>query len=235
MIEIKRVIFTFLWVFSLSVTPVSAFDNNEFIPFIDVCSYIDQYNGNKEDLHNLVTDVLNNHHHFQDMSSLSPNATQTGSLRMCDAKYIDDIMYKTFRINTPRPAPEKLMELGYYYNNGFYYYKEREVKQSVKLHEITNIIPMDNGEIYVIFTDTVTTADNSSKTQNSAIKFSRDNSGLFVTAIHMGLDFSNLSEHLKTPSPVEPYIEIVWNALPMAIFILTLTVSIVILYKYVLF
>ncbi len=154
---------------------------------------------------------------------------------MCNAQFIDDIMHKTFRIKTPRPSPEQLMELGYYYNNDFYYYKDNTTVHSVTVNELIKVVPLDDGGVYVIFTDTLVTDDSPSVTENSAIKFYRDSSGWYVRAIHMGLDFSNLSEHLKTPEPAKPYIEFVWDILPMFVFALTLTVAIVILYKFVLF
>ncbi len=234
MIEIKRVIFSLVCVLFLNVISVSALNNSEFMPYINSSSGLRQYVG-KEDLHKLIVDVLNSHHNFQALTSLTPNATVTGALRMCDAKFIDDIMYKTFRIETPRPQPDQLMELGYYYNNGFYYYKTNTPSYSVKINEITKTITLDDGGVYVIFTDTLTTENTSPITENSAIKFYRDSSGWFITEIHMGLDFSNLSEHLKTPAPYETYIEFVWDILPLLVFIVTIIVVIVILYKFVLF
>ncbi len=235
MIEIKRLIFTLVCLVFLNTTTTIALGNTEFIPYINSCSGIRQYSGDKKDLNKLVLDVLNNHQNFQAMSSIAPVSTETGALKMCNANFIDDIMYKTFRIKTPRPAPNQLTELGYYYNNNFYYYRNNSAILPATVDEITKVIPLDDGGVYVIFTDILTTDNSHSTVENSAIKLQRDNSGWFVTAIHMGLDFSNLSEHLKTPEPQTPYIEFVWNILPIVVFILTITVAIVILYKLVLF
>ena len=234
MIEIKRVIFALLCVFLLNTVSVMAYDNSEFMPYINSCSHIRQFSGDEKDTHSLVFEVLNNHHKFNNLSSLTPSSTQTGALKMCNADFIDDIIFKTFRINTPRPSPEKLTELGYYYNNGFYYYKANTVAQSVTVNEIIKTVTLDDGGVYVIFTDTFTT-DTSTVFENSAMKFYHDSSGWYVKTINMGLDFSNLSQHLKTPAPATPYIEFVWNILPLLVFILTVTVAIVILYKFVLF
>ena len=112
----------------------------------------------------------------------------------------------------------------------FYYYKDIPTSDSVKVNEIINIVPLDDGGVYVIFTNIIDDI-----TESSSVKLYRDNSGWFVTAIHMGLDFSNLSEHLKTPEPAINYTEIIRNLLPMLVFFITVIAVIVILYKLVLF
>lgn len=235
MIEIKRVVLTVFCIICLTTISISASDNAEFIPYINACSAIREYDGNAENVHTLAVDVMNSHHKFREVSLLTPNSTATGNLKMCDAKFIDDIMYKTFRITTPRPAPDRLMDLGYYYNNGYYYYKDNGLSHSVKINEIINTISMDDGGVYVIFTNTVTSDNSSPLTETSAVEFHRDDSGLFVSAIHMGLDFSNLSEHLKTPEPAMPYIDYIRDMLPVLVLVITLAVAIVILCKFVLF
>ena len=233
MIEIKRVILTLLCVFSITAIPVQAFDNNEFMPYIKSCSYIRQYSV-ENDIHTLVVDVLNNHHNFRSLSPLTPDSTKTGALKMCNAEYVDDIIHKTFRISVPRPAPEKLTELGYYYNNGFYYYIDRPALYSVTVKDITKVIPLDDGGVYVIYTDTFT-SDDTSTTEYSSIKFYRDSLGWYVKSIHTGLDFSSLSEHLTTTEAVTPYLELVWNTLPLLVFIITIAVVIIIFCKFILF
>ncbi len=236
MIEIKRVIFTLIWVLTLCPISVSAIDYDKFIPLIEAGANIRQYSRNETDLDNLVFNVLNNHHNFENISHLTPVTDTAGVLKICDAPFIDDVMYKTFRINTPRPTPDMLIDLGYYYNNGYYYYKSLSAPQSsVEVNEITKVLPLDDGGIYVIFTDTYTSDEALPVTENSAMKLYHDNHGWYISQIYMGLDFSNLSEHLKTPSPAAPYIEFVWDILPAAIFIITIVIAVIILYKFVLF
>lgn len=222
--------------FVLGISPVFAQDYNDLLPIIRACADIPDYDRDNTDINKLMIGVLYTFQNFETVVSTPSNADTSGSLHMCNGEFIREIMNKIFRLNAPEPSPEKLTQLGYYYSNGIYYYMGGYTAYfATNVNRITNAIPLDDGGVYVIFENTYTENNNEPATEHSAMRFAKDDIGYYVSSIDMGLDYSTLNEQLKTQSPTSPYLDTLNNALPFIIIVITVTVSVIILVKFILF
>lgn len=236
MIEIKRVLFSLSCVFFILSTPATAYAFDELMPLIKACADIPYYDRETTDIHELMLDVLYTYPNFRILSDISPIADTSGALKMCDSNYIRTVMNKAFRLSPPTPTPDMLTELGYYYNNGYYYFTGGYSGYfATNVTEITHSVNLDDGSLYILFSNTYTENSRPPRTEDSAMKFAKDDNGYYVTSIDMGLSYSTLNNELTLHTDNSVPLSSVKKYSPAIIGLITIISAVFVFYKTVLF
>ena len=236
MIEIKRILFSLFCIFFILSGRATAYACDELMPIIKACADIPYYDRKTTDINELMLHVLYTYPNFRILSDTSPIADTSGSLKMCNSDYIETIMHKAFRLSPPTPSPDMLTELGYYYNNGYYYFiGGYSGFFATDVKEITHCVNLDDGSLYVLFSNTYTEKSHPPKEEASAMKFEKDDNGYYVASIDMDLSYSTLNSELSIPENQPVLINSVKKYSPAIIGFITLALVILIFYKTVLF
>ena len=225
------VIIIFSW-----FVPVHAEDSSkpELISVIKSCADIGEYDSKNYDIDSLTRRILYTYRNFEIITDSAPNAQVSDNLKMCRSDFIKEAMYNALRITAPSPTPDKLTELGYCENNGYYYFYGGYTKYyATDVHEIVKTIPADDGSMYVIFSDTYCESGKDPVFEYSSAHIAKDELGYYILSINMGkvLDESYYAED-ESDDYANPYI--LSQYLPLIIGVSVLILSFVALYIFIL-
>ena len=207
-------------------------DDTQMLHLIKACADIGDYDVENSDIDELMRRFLYTYRNFEIVSDIEPHAVQSGKLIMCNKDFVKDAFYKTFRLNAPEPAPDRLTDIGYCVNNGFYCFSGGYTEYfATDVKEITRVIPLNDNSVYVIFSDYYRSGTNEPVFEYSSMIIGKDSEGYFVKRIKMNDDFKDLHSLLNTEDVSQsapdknPYI-------PIAVIAVTLLSSIAVFYIY---
>lgn len=178
--------------------------------------------------------ILMAHDCFAHVTDISPQtANADNSLMMCSADYIASAAQKVFRTDTPKPAINMLSELGYCYNNNFYYYKGKYTKSfSTTITGIEKAYEYIDNSYYIVFSDTYYEDEKQSFPEYSSAVVKYDNDGYYIHSIEMG---SGLDDAFISVSPTDsPTISVKLDFIPIVIMILAVAVIGVVIWVFIL-
>lgn len=223
-IPIKLLFFIFIML--LIPVNVSAQNYDNLLPIINASVGISEYDSEYTDINELMYAVLSTHENFVDFSTHKPMTDISGTLKMCNAQYIKDVMFAIFRQDAPFPDPSQVNTIGYYYNNGYYYYKnDYSYSKSVTINQIENAIPINENKTCIIFND---------GSSDYSMCFASDDVGYYITAIDMKFDYSTLHDKLQNNSK-SLYIDVIYVFLPLIVVVITLVAVIIVFIRFILF
>ena len=176
-------------------TPIYAegTEDPKLMSLIKACVDIGEYDHENLDENDLMRRVLYTYRNFQIITDIEPYPTQTDDLKMCRSDFVENVLYRAFRLNAPAPPPSKLTELGYCRNDGYYYFSGGYTEYfATDVKDIYKIIPLSDGTLYVIFTDYYINGNNDKKLEYSSMHIGRDTDGYYVLSINMNNDFQDL-------------------------------------------
>lgn len=234
MIYITRILFTVLAIFCY-FPHAYAYNDSDILPLIKACADIASYSAETTDENELMLKVLFTHNNFKIVTDKTLKTDKSGSLNMCNAEFIQDVMYKVFRIDAPTPTPDKLNELGYYYNNGYYYYSGGySIYYATNVNEIVKTVQNTDGSVNIIFSNTYVEGDNKPQSEISEMKLKKDNLGYYVSEINMNTDLTDME---LTSSPVahkSNYSESILKYMPLAIALIAIFISAIVFCVFIL-
>lgn len=136
----------------------------------------------------LLRRVLYTHKNFMLLTPIPPKTAKSGSeLTLCSANFIDAAMQSAFRKAPSRPAVNMLTELGYCYNNGYYYYTGGYTKYfATEISEIIQTYTLPDKNIYAVFSDKYTESGKEPVFEYSTAVISKDKNGFYLTRLKMG-------------------------------------------------
>ncbi len=176
------------------------YDNAKLLTLIKACADIGDFDSVDYDENDLMRRFLYTYRNFEILSDIPSYAVTSDKVTMCSSAFVNDAVYKAFRINPPSPAPSMLTELGYCENNGFYsFYGGYTDYFATDVLDILKIVTLHDGSLYVIFNNEYRHGDNI-KTEYSSMIIGCDNDGYYVKAINMDDDFARLRELINPPS-----------------------------------
>ncbi len=233
MITIKITVIIYVLIQCLSITANAQHSESpELLRLIKACADIGDYNSETTDKNELMLRFLYTYRNFEIITDTEPFPTQSDNLKMCRTDFVKDAVYNAFRIDAPAPSPEMLTELGYCENNGYYYFKGGYSEYfATDVREIQKIIPLDDGTLYVIFSNYYQEGENPRRLEYSSMQIGRDNDGYFVIAIDMDDDFRKLNT-LLNPKPETRSFDNLLKYLPFGIIILSLGTASVVFYRF---
>ena len=201
--------------FTNRVNELSVSEKQEITKTLTACADVMRFNIRNYDYDKLFKYVLYTHKNFQiltDIPADTGNSSNLGynNVTLVNSDYIDYIMTRVFRITPEKPPVNELLERGFCYNDGYYYYIGGfGVYFATKIVDIKGVYDIGGGVTFVIFSDIYYEGDTRTPEYSFAILQNTEN-GYSLMRLGMGEDLPT-SDEVRLYSPFKTYNEMNWN------------------------
>ena len=197
------------------VNELSVSEKQEITKTLTACADVMRFNIRNYNYDKLFKYVLYTHKNFQiltDIPADTGNSSNLGynNVKLVNSDYIDYIMTRVFRITPEKPPVNELLERGFCYNDGYYYYIGGfGVYFATKIVDIKGVYDIGGGVIFVVFGDIYYEGDTRTPEYSFAILQNTEN-GYSLMRLGMGEDLPT-SDEVRLYSPFKTYNEMNWN------------------------
>ena len=201
--------------FTNRVNELSVSEKQEITKTLTACADVMRFNIRNYNYDKLFKYVLYTHKNFQiltDIPADTGNSSNSGynNVTLVNSDYIDYIMTRVFRITPEKPPVNELLERGFCYNDGYYYYIGGfGVYFATKIVDIKGVYDIGGGVTFVIFSDIYYEGDTITPEYSFAILQNTEN-GYSLMRLGMGEDLPT-SDEVRLYSPFKTYNEMNWN------------------------
>ena len=201
--------------FTNRVNELSVSEKQEITKTLTACADVMRFNIRNYDYDKLFKYVLYTHKNFQiltDIPADTGNSSNLGynNVTLVNSDYIDYIMTRVFRITPEKPPVNELLERGFCYNDGYYYYIGGfGVYFATKIVDIKGVYDIGGGVTFVIFSDIYYEGNTRTPEYSFAILQNTEN-GYSLMRLGMGEDLPT-SDEVRLYSPFKTYNEMNWN------------------------
>lgn len=201
--------------FTNRVNELSVSEKQEITKTLTACADVMRFNIRNYDYDKLFKYVLYTHKNFQiltDIPADTGNSSNLGynNVTVVNSDYIDYIMTRVFRITPEKPPVNELLERGFCYNDGYYYYIGGfGVYFATKIVDIKGVYDIGGSVTFVIFSDIYYEGDTRTPEYSFAILQNTEN-GYSLMRLGMGEDLPT-SDEVRLYSPFKTYNEMNWN------------------------
>lgn len=201
--------------FTNRVNELSVSEKQEITKTLTACADVMRFNIRNYNYDKLFKYVLYTHKNFQiltDIPADTGNSSNLGynNVKLVNSDYIDYIMTRIFRITPEKPPVNELLERGFCYNDGYYYYIGGfGVYFATKIVDIKGVYDISGGVTFVIFSDIYYEGDTRTPEYSFAILQNTEN-GYSLMRLGMGEDLPT-SDEVRLYSPFKTYNEMNWN------------------------
>lgn len=201
--------------FTNRVNELSVSEKQEITKTLTACADVMRFNIRNYNYDKLFKYVLYTHKNFQiltDIPADTGNSSNLGynNVTLVNSDYIDYIMTRVFRITPEKPPVNELLERGFCYNDGYYYYIGGfGVYFATKIVDIKGIYDIGGGVTFVIFSDIYYEGDTRTPEYSFAILQNTEN-GYSLMRLGMGENLPT-SDEVRLYSPFKTYNEMNWN------------------------
>lgn len=201
--------------FTNRVNELSVSEKQEITKTLTACADVMRFNIRNYDYDKLFKYVLYTHKNFQiltDIPADTGNSSNLGynNVKLVNSDYIDYIMTRIFRITPEKPPVNELLERGFCYNDGYYYYIGGfGIYFATKIVDIKGVYDIGGGVTFVIFSDIYYESDTRTPEYSFAILQNTEN-GYSLMRLGMGEDLPT-SDEVRLYSPFKTYNEMNWN------------------------
>lgn len=197
------------------VNELSVSEKQEITKTLTACADVMRFNIRNYNYDKLFKYVLYTHKNFQiltDIPADTGNSSNLGynNVTLVNSDYIDYIMTRVFRITPEKPPVNELLERGFCYNDGYYYYIGGfGVYFATKIVDIKGVYDIGGGVTFVVFSDIYYEGDTRTPEYSFAILQNTEN-GYSLMRLGMGEDLPT-SDEVRLYSPFKTYNEMNWN------------------------
>ena len=201
--------------FTNRVNELSVSEKQEITKTLTACADVMRFNIRNYDYDKLFKYVLYTHKNFQiltDIPADTGNSSNLGynNVKLVNSDYIDYIMTRIFRITPEKPPVNELLERGFCYNDGYYYYNGGfGVYFATEIADIKGVYDIGGGVTFVVFSDIYYEGDTRTPEYSFAILQNTEN-GYSLLRLGMGEDLPT-SDEVRLYSPFKTYSEMNWN------------------------
>ena len=201
--------------FTNRVNELSVSEKQEITKTLTACADVMRFNIRNYDYDKLFKYVLYTHKNFQiltDIPADTGNSSNLGynNVKLVNSDYIDYIMTRVFRITPEKPPVNELLERGFCYNDGYYYYIGGfGIYFATEIVDIKGVYDIGGGVIFVVFGDIYYEGDTRTPEYSFAILQNTEN-GYSLMRLGMGEDLPT-SDEVRLYSPFKTYNEMNWN------------------------
>ena len=201
--------------FTNRVNELSVSEKQEITKTLTACADVMRFNIRNYNYDKLFKYVLYTHKNFQiltDIPADTGNSSNLGynNVTLVNSDYIDYIMTRVFRITPEKPPVNELLERGFCYNDGYYYYIGGfGVYFATKIVDIKGVYDIGGGVTFVVFGDIYYEGDTRTPEYSFAILQNTEN-GYSLMRLCMGEDLPT-SDEVRLYSPFKTYNEMNWN------------------------
>lgn len=197
------------------VNELSVSEKQEITKILTACADVMRFNIRNYDYDKLFKYVLYTHKNFQiltDIPADTENSSNLGynNVTLVNSDYIDYIMTRVFRITPEKPPVNELLERGFCYNDGYYYYIGGfGIYFATEIVDIKGVYDIGGGVTFVVFSDIYYEGDTRTPEYSFAILQNTEN-GYSLMRLGMGEDLPT-SDEVRLYSPFKTYNEMNWN------------------------
>lgn len=197
------------------VNELSVSEEQEITKILTACADVMRFNIRNYDYDKLFKYVLYTHKNFQiltDIPADTGNSSNLGynNVKLVNSDYIDYIMTRVFRITPEKPPVNELLERGFCYNDGYYYYIGGfGIYFATEIVDIKGVYDIGGGVTFVIFSDIYYEGNTRTPEYSFAILQNTEN-GYSLMRLGMGEDLPT-SDEVRLYSPFKTYNEMNWN------------------------
>lgn len=197
------------------VNELSVSEKQEITKILTACADVMRFNIRNYDYDKLFKYVLYTHKNFQiltDIPADTGNSSNLGynNVTLVNSDYIDYIMTRVFRITPEKPPVNELLERGFCYNDGYYYYIGGfGIYFATEIVDIKSVYDIGGGVTFVVFSDIYYEGDTRTPEYSFAILQNTEN-GYSLMRLGMGEDLPT-SDEVRLYSPFKTYNEMNWN------------------------
>lgn len=201
--------------FTNRVNELSVSEKQEITKILTACADVMRFNIRNYDYDKLFKYVLYTHKNFQiltDIPADTGNSSNLGynNVKLVNSDYIDYIMTRIFRITPKKPPVNELLERGFCYNDGYYYYIGGfGIYFATEIVDIKGVYDIGGGVTFVIFSDIYYEGNTRTPEYSFAILQNTEN-GYSLMRLGMGEDLPT-SDEVRLYSPFKTYNEMNWN------------------------
>ena len=201
--------------FTNRVNELSVSEKQEITKTLTACADVMRFNIRNYNYDKLFKYVLYTHKNFQiltDIPADTGNSSNLGynNVKLVNSDYIDYIMTRVFRITPEKTPVNELLERGFCYNDGYYYYIGGfGVYFATKIVDIKGVYDIGGGVIFVVFGDIYYEGDTRTPEYSFAILQNTEN-GYSLMRLGMGENLPT-SDEVRLYSPFKTYNEMNWN------------------------
>ena len=201
--------------FTNRVNELSVSEKQEITKTLTACADVMRFNIRNYDYDKLFKYVLYTHKNFQiltDIPADTGNSSNLGynNVKLVNSDYIDYIMTRIFRITPEKPPVNELLERGFCYNDGYYYYNGGfGVYFATEIADIKGVYDIGGGVTFVVFSDIYYEGNTRTPEYSFAILQNTEN-GYSLMRLGMGEDLPT-SDEVRLYSPFKTYNDMNWN------------------------
>ena len=201
--------------FTNRVNELSVSEKQEITKILTACADVMRFNIRNYDYDKLFKYVLYTHKNFQiltDIPADTGNSSNLGynNVKLVNSDYIDYIMTRVFRITPEKPPVNELLERGFCYNDGYYYYIGGfGIYFATEIVDIKGVYDIGGGVTFVVFGDIYYEGDTRTPEYSFAILQNTENE-YSLMRLGMGEDLPT-SDEVRLYSPFKTYNEMNWN------------------------
>ena len=201
--------------FTNRVNELSVSEKQEITKTLTACADVMRFNIRNYNYDKLFKYVLYTHKNFQiltDIPADTGNSSNLGynNVTLVNSDYIDYIMTRIFRITPEKPPVNELLERGFCYNDGYYYYNGGfGVYFATEIADIKGVYDIGGGVTFVVFSD-IYYEDNTRTPEYSFAILQNTENGYSLMRLGMGEDLPT-SDEVRLYSPFKTYNEMNWN------------------------
>ena len=201
--------------FTNRVNELSVSEKQEITKTLTACADVMRFNIRNYDYDKLFKYVLYTHKNFQILTDIPADTGNSGNLgynnvKLVNSDYIDYIMTRIFRITPEKPPVNELLERGFCYNDGYYYYNGGfGVYFATEIADIKGVYDIGGGVTFVVFSDIYYEGNTRTPEYSFAILQNTEN-GYSLLRLGMGEDLPT-SDEVRLYSPFKTYNEMNWN------------------------
>ena len=201
--------------FTNRVNEMSVSEKQEITKTLTACADVMRFNIRNYNYDKLFKYVLYTHKNFQiltDIPADTGNSSNLGynNVTVVNSDYIDYIMTRVFRITPEKPPVNELLERGFCYNDGYYYYIGGfGIYFATEIVDIKGVYDIGGGVTFVIFSDIYYEGDTRTPEYSFAILQNTEN-GYSLMRLGMGEDLPT-SDEVRLYSPFKTDNEMNWN------------------------
>lgn len=201
--------------FTNRVNELSVSEKQEITKTLTACADVMRFNIRNYNYDKLFKYVLYTHKNFQiltDIPADTGNSSNLGynNVKLVNSDYIDYIMTRIFRITPEKPPVNELLERGFCYNDGYYYYNGGfGIYFATEIADIKGVYDIGGGVTFVVFSDIYYEGNTTTPEYSFAILQNTEN-GYSLLRLGMGEDLPT-SDEVRLYSPFKTYNEMNWN------------------------
>lgn len=201
--------------FTNRVNELSVSEKQEITKTLTACADVMRFNIRNYNYDKLFKYVLYTHKNFQiltDIPADTGNSSNLGynNVTLVNSDYIDYIMTRIFRITPEKPPVNELLERGFCYNDGYYYYIGGfGVYFATEITDIKGVYDIGGGVTFVVFSDIYYEGNTRTPEYSFAILQNTEN-GYSLMRLGMGEDLPT-SDEVRLYSPFKTYNDMNWN------------------------